>query len=176
MAYCEDCEPKESTNLDSGECNRFLKLGMAHPNTAFYMQCSDHCKRFYKSRRKHGIERALAIQRKEVAASTKGKKTSDTVKYVEPPSAKICKRKAGKIWSDGTWEWYIANQNDSCSSIARKFHMDAAKIVHNNRCVDGLTLNAMLLKGTPLFLREAPQKNDDNERCVTPTSVFGSMF
>ena len=76
----------------------------------------------------------------------------------------------GKIWSDGLCEWYIADQNESCKTIARKFHLDAAKIVHNNRCVDGLSLNALLLKGTPLLLREV---EEENERCITPTSVFG---
>ena len=65
---------------------------------------------------------------------------------------------------------YIAKQYESCKTIARKFHMDAAKIVHNNRCVDGLSLNAKLLKGTPLYLREIEKKD---ERCITPTSVFG---
>ncbi len=149
------------------------KTGMAHPNTAFYIQCTEHCKRFYDSRRKHGIEKALAIQRKEVKKSGVGVENIQ-VQYSEPPSAKVCQKLAGKIWSDGICEWYIANQYDSCKTIARKFHMDAAKIVHNNRCVDGLSLNAKLLKGTPLYLREVEkEEEEENERCITPTSVFG---
>ena len=73
IAYCEDCEPKSCTHLDSGDCDRFQDLGAAHPNTAFYIQCTEHCKRFYDSRRKRGIEKALAIQRKEAKKSLLGR-------------------------------------------------------------------------------------------------------
>ena len=108
IAFCEDSEPKTCTHLDSGDSDRFQDLGMAHPNTAFYIQCTEHCKRFYDSRRKHGIEEALAIQRKEVKKSGKGGENIQ-VQYSEPPSAKICQKLAGKIWSDGICEWYVSS-------------------------------------------------------------------
>jgi len=177
--FCEDCEPRGQTVLDSGECERFQRLGQKHPRTAFFIQCSPQCSLFYRTRRARGSDAAvLEQQQQDRKMKRKSKSSSAPVAAAEhvaiPPDSKTCRRKSGSLVSDQDgWDWYIAGKSDTPRDIAHRYHLDATRVVYENQCIPGLTLSARLISGTPLLLGRTKDVSAKLCRSSTPVSVVG---
>eukprot|EP00948_MAST-09A_sp_MAST-9A-sp1_P004011 g4011.t1 len=134
-ALCEDCEDPNTSYLEHGRCMRFEACGMPQPKEAYYFQCSHVCRQFYLHRIKYGIESAIRAhsgsdaefkdcsiddERNDVESESKGTSlTSKLLTYpnrvVTPP---VCKQLSGCIVDYDGCRWCIANEDDTCLTIA----------------------------------------------------------
>ena len=132
----------------------FETWGMPSTNQAYYMQCSQRCKKFRDDRLKDGAEIAIQKFRKTNTSTYSG---SSSIRlppgrpYQAPPFAADY---PNCIIDYDSCRWAIAAENDTVYKIAAwsGFSNDPTRLVYNNDQIQGLSKSSRLRSGTPFFL------------------------
>ena len=74
-----------STLIRSGECDRFIALGMYPPRQAYYMQCSTACASFRETRKVQGVAAAIL----QVNAAKKAAAAALKTQQQQSPDSKL---------------------------------------------------------------------------------------
>ena len=152
-AYCDECEPQDETFLSTGECDRFRNLGMPSIKQAYYMQCSQSCRKFRDDRLKYGAEFAIKKSRKTNTSTYSGSSSirlPSNRPFQAPPFAADY---PNCIIDYDSCRWAIAAENDTVYKIAAwSGYNDPTRLVYNNDQIQGLSKSSRLRSGTPFFL------------------------